>query len=317
MNGLPRPDDIERSILVTHKNCLDGAGCAIMFLRAGGLPENIRYVSAGTLERFVKRDPAFVDSTRFLIIADLGLNDPKYSDHLEARGGLVLIDHHRTSLHMVGRRWAYVGCSDGGPSGGEACGTELLRRYLGQCGYLGPTMYDAFVLAAIIDDHDRWLRRDPNSDRLALLCTFVGQEDIVRRFVNRAMRNDVFSHPEFEMLEVLTRRRDEQIAEDIRRAHVVDDVRWPGHPDVRIAYVVTDNPNTSLLLHRLGELYPDVDATCQVMVGSAKVSMRGVGGFDVAEFAARYGGGGHSAAAGHLFGRDLIEDLIEEIHDRT
>lgn len=143
--SLPRPKDISDAVLVTHRTCLDGAGCAIVFLRAGGRRENIRFVPAGMLENFVKKDPVFAGD-EFIIFADIGLNVPKYATRIDKRGNCVLLDHHKTSAHLADRPWAGVDM--------DACGTELLRRYLGDD--IGPEhTVTCETLARVIDDHDR------------------------------------------------------------------------------------------------------------------------------------------------------------------
>ena len=299
--GLPRFDRIEDAVLVTHRSCMDGAGSALLFIRAGGKRENIRYVSAGMLERFVKTDKVF-NSGAFLIFCDIGFNAPEYAARLDRRGNCVLLDHHKTSLHMQGRPWADIRM--------DACGTELLRQYLG-LDDLGSS-----YLAGVIDSHDRWLTTDvhfPLSTDLACFVSFVGQKDFVNRFADgRPLLPGLFTPFERDMTNVVIRRRDEQIANTMKHVRVRD-VDLSGR-SFKIGYVVSDDPNTSLLLNRLLETYPDVQAACQVMVGHAKVSLRSRGDFDVSTIAQLFGGGGHAAASGHLIDDALIDELISEVH---
>lgn len=289
---------------------MDGAGCALMFMAAGGKRENIRYVPAGMVEKFVKTDPAFEQDV-FLIFADVGLNLPKYAEKFEKRGQLVVLDHHKTSLHMKDREWACIRM--------EACGSELLRRYL-NVGNLIPAEYEATCrnLATIIDDHDRWLLNDPLSMDLAAFMSFVGQADFVDRYANgrkvNDLKTDLFTPFERDVLGILIRRRDEAIVRCIKHAKVRD--LFLGNRDVRVAYVISDEPNTSILLDELLKQKPDVNVAVQVMMSHNKVSLRSRGGVpDVSEIAQQFGGGGHAAASGHLLPHSLIDELIAEIHN--
>ncbi len=294
---LPRPESLRDSVLVTHKSCLDGSGCAIMFLRSGG--KDVKFVAAGMLERFVKDDPLF-QSDKFLIFADIGFNSSKYSDVLDKRGNCVLIDHHKTSLHMDGRYWANIDM--------DACGTELLRRYLKM-----DFATDKFF-ANVIDDHDRWIGNIPEGHDLAMLMSFLGQQEFIERFRERCTSNfeRMFDSEDLRLVAILKRRRDEFIDEAMKHVRTRDVIIC--NRAFRIGYVITDDSNTSMLLMELLKRRSDVQVAAQIMMGHEKVSLRSRGDFDVSELAQRFGGGGHAAASGHLITKSLIDDLIGEIH---
>lgn len=322
MRHLPKPEHLSDAILITHKGCVDGSGCAIMFLNAGGKRDNIRFVGAGAVERFIKESNDF-KSGKFLIFADIGVNLPKYADILEKRGNLVLLDHHKTSLHMKDRYWALIDADD---RSGSRCGTKLLRDYL-----IDNFQNDTHIIQSnnfknfsdIIDDFDRWVRKIPEAEMFSTFMSFVGQDDFISRFVNLNERinanivagrgNRYFTESEDNILSILYRKRDEAIAECLRRA-VIKDVVCNGMQPFKVVYVVTDDPNTTLLLDRLLKEFPEANVGCQIMIGIGKVSLRSRGDIDVSKIAKYYGGGGHHGAAGHMIPPHVINDLIEEIH---
>lgn len=316
---LPKPDHLDAAVLVTHKGCMDGAGCAIMFCGAGGKRENVRFVAAGMVEKFIKSDPVF-KSNKFLIFADVGLNTPKYADVLEKRGNLVMLDHHNTSLHLMGRKWAEIEETN------QRCGTRMLRDYLIEI--VPPpnriTSSSWRVFANTLDDHDRWLRQIPLSEDLATFMSFVGQESFIDRFSDpkericqniAAMRGKVLLTPfEEDLLAILKRRRDEAIEECLKRCQVRS-VTLPDGSLVTMGIMITMEPNVSLLLNRLLEERQEVQVAVSISLEKGAVSMRSRGGSpDVSQIAGLFGGGGHKAAAGHRLPQDLNDLIVEHIY---
>lgn len=302
---LPRPENIADAVLVTHQGCMDGSGCAIMFVRAGGKRENVHYVAAGMMERFLKKNMPDHES-KFVIFADIGINEASHdhADELQKRGNCVLIDHHRTSQHLSGRDWCDIRM--------EACGTELFRQYLG---LEDPS---SKALAVLIQDHDLWLRQDPDSEKLASFTVFAGQDVFVDRFIDRDVRAGVFSPEENEMMRIVEHRRD-GIIESLLKKVKVREVMWgtwaaKGMKVAKVAYIISSEMNVSLLLDRMLAAHPEVDIGCQINVDKGSVSLRSRNGYDVSEFAANFGGGGHKAASGHRLPESILEDIIERIH---
>jgi oligoribonuclease NrnB/cAMP/cGMP phosphodiesterase (DHH superfamily) len=318
--ALPVPEKIEDAVLVTHKGCMDGAGCAIMFMLAGGKRENIHYVAAGMVEKFVKKDPVF-QGDKFLIFADVGLNTPKYADVLERRGNLVLLDHHDTSLHLAGRHWAEI------EEKNQRCGTRMLRDYLianvPGGNILQSSSYRNF--ADTIDDHDRWLREKlPLSEDMATFMVFVGQQDFITRFADPKERicqniaagrsKTLFTPFEDDVINILDRRRDEAIEEAMKKV-TVKEIKLSDGSQVIGAFLISNEPNISLLLNRVLEVYPQAQIAVSVCIEKGATSIRSRGGDpDVGRIASLLGGGGHKAAAGHRLPQDLNEIILEHIY---
>lgn len=310
---LPKPDKISDAVLVTHMGCMDGSGCAILFLAAGGKKENIVYVSAGGVERFV-RENKLIQSDKFLIFADVGftVNGLRYADELEKRGNCVLLDHHATSSHLSDRSWCRIRMG--------ACGTELFRKYLIE-------IHDIPVASKFhenhwanfsqcIDDYDRWQLKIGWSSMLAELAVFYGQDEFVKRYSDpwRFGRSgcpfDTFDMQLFDLLDANVIRGAERAAKNL----IVRDVTYFDRT-IKVGYVMSGNLNTSKLLDEVLKRRMDLDVVCQVMFDGNKVSMRSrADGPDVSKLAMQYKGGGHVHAAGHPISNTFIKQILEEIH---
>lgn len=310
-----KPQNIDDCHLVTHVSCMDGAGCAIMFLASGGKRENVHFIAAGTLSKFIKKDPLW-KSDRFIIFADVGLNvnEAGYTDTMEKRGNCVVVDHHSTSRHMESREWTYIDM--------DACGSELLRRYLVLHGFMfdhHPLLDSYRKLANIIDDFDRFVMKDQRSDDMSMLMTFYGQQKFIDKFQRPYLRfqdENFWTELENEILPILTRKRREAIDKILKRVKVRDvTVEEFFHFPVRIAYVVTGDPNISMLLDEVLRSNPDCMMACSIDPDRTSVSLRSRGEFDVSEFAGLFGGGGHKQAAGHHMNMSLFDELVDGVHD--
>ena len=71
-------------------------------------------------------DPNFGSAYGVMAIASSNLGQQqdaeKYIKQMEQRGNFVMMDHHKTSLHLQGKRWADVRQ--------DLCGCRMLREYL-------------------------------------------------------------------------------------------------------------------------------------------------------------------------------------------
>jgi len=299
IKSLSRFKSIEDVALVTHKNCLDGSGVKIMFLRAGGLKQNIYEVNAGEVGKFLHKHLQDLND-KFLIFADVGLNKD-HDDHkeLEKRGDCVLLDHHSTASHLTNESWCLIDQ--------EKCGTELLRLYLEL------TDDYSYKLSRLIQDDDLWIKKNPESDDLSAFHVFVGSDNFVDRFryTRNVYRESIFDIDEKEIVSMISDRK-ERIIEDLLN-RVYYKKMCVGDNQINIGYIVSSDHNTSPLLNRLLDRRKDLDVACQINIEKGSVSFRSKN-YDVSKLAQLFGGGGHKRASGHSIKEDLLERLIEDIH---
>lgn len=306
--------DLVNTILITHKGCSDGTGCALMFLEAGGKLENIHFVSAGKVDDYIKENN-LLDDPRFILMADISVSKEDCIAALEKRGNVLILDHHKTSIEPLGQKsWATIDMS--------ACGTELLRRHLN----LNEDYYVDY--AAIVDDIDRWVRNKlPWSEDLAEFHRFVGQEEYLKSFYYTGLKRrhkdtwifGTFAYRhlsswlfpnEQEVLQFVKRRRESKIKEAVEKV-IIRDVEINGEL-VKIGYTLSKG--SDLLAVAMLEKYPDIEVACFFNLETGSVSLRSRGEFDVTKIASLYGGGGHRASAGHYMPRSLIMEFVEGIH---
>jgi len=281
---------MRRTQLLTHTD-LDGVGCAVL---VQGVVENAappQLVDNGSIDERVRiaiEERRAEPGRHRILITDHGVNDGTAAlieEWLAAGGELQLLDHHRSSEHLIGRSWATID--------EVHSATGLLWAYLGR-----PARFGEF--AALVEDHDLWLHRDPRSPRLALLLGLLGQQRFLTRFV--AQPEVEFTEGERLVLEVEESRRESYLARKAEQA-ILRDLRG-----VAWAIVYADSYQSELaerLMSRFG-----AGATAIVNPSRRTVSLRGRT-VDVAAIAERQGGGGHARAAAFSF-RDVPLELSLE-----
>jgi len=299
--------NIKKTLLVTHKDCPDGCGCAVIFRAAGGLKENIKFVPAGRgVETFFKKNSDFINSFDKILLADVAPNE-KTAEKIEKEFSHVYcIDHHKSANFLYGRDWCNIDM--------ERCGTYLLFDYLfGKFDPAEPVIGEAPLMKAslhtfaiLTNDRDMWLKQHRKSNEMSLMMDFLGLE----RYVERAME-DFFMKPwkdhEHELLEILAEKKDKYIESRIK------DTRLSERDGIKYGTVLISN-HQSDVLNRIIEVY-DVDCAIGIKLdGTGMVSVRSKDTFDAAEFCAKYSGGGHARSAGHPIDNKTIEEILEVIH---
>lgn len=321
------PEDLSKASLVTHVNCMDGAGCAILFLLLGGREENIHYVGAGTLKKFIDEHPV-MKKDRFIIFADVSLSTVEDANVLEKRGNCVLIDHHLTAKHMQDRSWCYIDC-DG--NSGSGCACMLLLSYLSYSRWLWGDIFmanhEVIDLTNAIDDNDRWLQKDPRSAEMAAYMTFVGQKRFVEAFSDLSRwypptsveyggwnkwGAGIWKDWERTVLEIIQDQKNNNIERIIRDVIVHDVVM--DNEEIPVAYVVSSEQNVSQLLMTVLDRFPNAKVAAQISVDKGAVSLRSRGDVDVSAMAKMFGGGGHRSAAGHPLPKNLSKLIVEDCH---
>ncbi|HXM54030.1 MAG TPA: DHHA1 domain-containing protein [Candidatus Dormibacteraeota bacterium] len=287
-----------QTTLLTHTD-LDGVGCAVLFAGARPGQGPIELVENGAIDERVlevldARLPRAAGHE--VLVTDHGI-DPVTADAADgfvaAGGRFMLLDHHRSSRPLAGRRWAVVD--------EDRSATGLLFDHLGR-----PPAFADF--ARLVEDHDLWRHQDERSARLATLLGLVGAE----RFMARFGGDPAVELREAERLLVDYEEgwREEYVRRKVGQARVVElgGCRW--------AVCFAEQYQSDLAERLMREL--GVAATAIVNPGKRTVSLRGRG-VDVSAIAQRFGGGGHARAAAFTFrgaaleaGLDAFERGLDE-----
>jgi oligoribonuclease NrnB/cAMP/cGMP phosphodiesterase (DHH superfamily) len=302
--------NLDNTLLVTHKNCLDGTSCVLLFLQAGGKRENILMVPAGQVEAAIKRHK-LLDDPRSLLFCDLGVTSTKTMDSLEKRGNCVYIDHHIPSLQFKDRPWCVVNM--------DKCGSKLLSEYLGLNNHIWINEY-----CDLVDDFDRGVRNKlPNSEDLVTFHSFIGSKSYIDKFLLDGFKHRYEQHQpswltssELDILSILNHKQIEAMEESLEtvvfRYFELETNKW-----VKVGYVVSPNtPNYSALLHEMLKRFPEVEVGCVVHSARGTISLASRSeDINVSTLARRFGGGGHARASGHPLPQNLVKDFITNIHD--
>ncbi|MFC0214756.1 DHH family phosphoesterase [Paenibacillus chartarius] len=302
-------------ILVFTHNDLDGVGCGIVARCAFGEQADIRYNSVSSLnpqvERFLakmngaKKRPAEVFITDLSVNSD---NEERMTAYAKAGGTIRLIDHHKSALHLNRHHWSFVQVeyTDGRP----ACATSLFYEHLVEKGHLQPTQALA-QFVELVRQYDTWdWERLGNqmAKRLNDLFYMVSIDEFEGKMVQRLQEHDEFFFDDFEtkILEI----EEERIERYVRRKRREMVQTYVGEECIGIVHAESYH---SELGNELGKEHAHLDYIVILNMGGRKVSLRTVhDGIDVSEIAGRYGGGGHSKAAGCNLSEELYRIYVAE-----
>lgn len=304
--------DLQSYHLFTHAGCMDGSGAAIIFRHAGGAPENIHWVKAGTVDECLAESKIVENPNVPLLLVDIAPDSIDGAMYLNRRGNFFVIDHHKSAERFADKPGFVISV------GNTACGTELFREWLVKNGmtFLDSPPYQRF--AALIDDHDRWVLKHPMSKEIPRFFAFAGQQQFVERFMNIT---DRFAHESergywtpFEvqvlgMIEQAQIRRFKGLLSRFIQRRTEFDGR-----QITVAYIISGEVNCSELLHAYLDKHPEADVACQINLDLNKVSLRSNDKVDITKFAAKFHGGGHRDSGGHGLPDDLSRRIIEAVH---
>lgn len=279
-------------LLLSHGNCLDGVGAAIVTLRALGREKvAVAYAQPGDMAEVLEVLATRPGRGRRLLIADLSLQPDQFDAIVAAcaalrTGGWSIAwrDHHHKQWEglPLERLRAHVD-----PIVVNATATESGASLQQQA--LAPD--DAFLrdLASTIRDRDLWWNKTSDSETLEFALSDLGAKDFVAHYLARAPGPVV----DDAIAAAAKRERDGQQAVKHR---LLDEARYWGDGATRVGVVYGWLPkNTGL--HELLE-----DHGCQVAVNvrpNGKVSLRSRKAAAVCHLVARqFHGGGHPNASG-------------------
>ncbi len=304
---------LENHYLITHAGCMDGSATAIMFMHAGGLRKNIRYVSPDKVDETIAESSVFIDPSRQVLFVDVCPASDDALLFLESRGNFDVIDHHASAKRFADRPGFHIDVEN------SACGCENFRQWLVRGGMAKFDGYPWRRFAQIVDDHDRWILKEPMSIQMPRFFVFTGQQEFVERFmdveerfnVSRAAETTYWTPAESDILRLIENAQ-------ARRFRRVMDKFWIRPVDFRgksytFAYVISGEVNNSELLNAYLKDHPGVDAACQINFDLDKVSLRSNGRLNITEFAMERGGGGHPNSGGYPIPDGIVDKILEAL----
>lgn len=296
--------------LFTH-NDLDGVSCGIIAKLAFGEDVTVSYNSIGRLNQSVG---AFLEEATpddILFVTDLSVNEEnegRISQFLADGGKALLIDHHKTSLHLNTYPWASVTVKQ--EDGKLTSATSLFYEYVVKQNWLSQSE-NIKEYVELVRQYDTWeweANANLDAKRLNDLFFMFSIEEFEEKIINRLATNDTFDFDEVEqtLLKVEESRVDRYIK---RKKREVYQVAVGPH----VAGVVHAESYHSELGNELSKEYSHLDYIAITMVGGKRMSFRTMhDDIDVSEVAGKYEGGGHQKAAGCNLTEKAFKQFVEQ-----
>lgn len=296
--------------LFTH-NDLDGVGCGIIAKLA--CKENVE-VSYNSIGRLNQQVAAFLERATpedVLMVTDLSVNEEneqRISQFVADGGKAVLIDHHKSALHLNAHPWAAVTVQQ--EDGKLTSATSLFYQYAVTQGWLSASRnVEEFV--ELVRQYDTWeweVNANVTAKRLNDLFFMFSIEEFEKKITNKLDAANSFHFDEVEqtLLNVEESRVDRYIK---RKKREVYQVTVGSH----VAGVVHAESYHSELGNELSKEYSHLDYIAIAMVGSKRLSLRTIhDDIDVSEVAGKYEGGGHQKASGCNLTEKAFKQFVEQ-----
>ena len=298
--------DLSQTLLVTHKNCMDGTTCALLFLAAGGKRENIHFTNPTHSESDeLVRD---LIGDKDILLVDVSMSE-KLANTIQTSVfdiSIEVIDHHASAMPLKMYSFCHIDEKN------ESCGSKLfydwllsnttenhgrIRKYKG--------------LVNLVDDIDRWVNQYPESRQLANLHKQIGSQLFFERFLKNP---DTELNPkEIYLLEMYDKKQEIDIRNKKKGLRIVT-LRL-GKDIYKFGFVVcSSGEDPSVLGNDICEdMQLEVDVA--VLISGDGISFRRNRNcnLDLSKFSSVFSGGGHKAAAGcqlsGITGIDLIQTV--------
>jgi uncharacterized protein len=297
--------NISEAKLVTHASCMDGSACAILFIAAGGLKENIHFVSPNHRDVDEVISDLLETWSGPIILADISIS-LKLAKKV-GRSDVVLLDHHKSSIPLANFKWCEIDKEN------TRCGSMMFYDWLLYNMIHPPPIFVNYEnLVTLVDDNDRWIRAYSDSGSLALFHEVLGQDLFVDRFLKNP--DPILDMMEHYALNLEISKRDKYIERKKKQVQVIER-EINGHK-VRLGFVASGT-HQSLLGNMICD-DPELNVDIAVLVGSS-ISLRASKAcpVDLSVVAKLNGGGGHQAASGcsldKMLGKSLVEYVIDNL----
>lgn len=301
--------------LVTHKNCMDGAGCAILYRALGGRQEDIHFTNPGHEQSDELVKELLIEKGHAVLIADVSISveaaKELFSPHNLRTHVCELVDHHKSAIPLdnLGLPGFEIDVQN------SRCGCKMLFDFFLKASVGDNKVIRAYAdLVNVIDDHDRWIKQDSRSDDIAMLYMVLGQKLFIERFIKNPQIE--FTNEEKYVISLEKYKMQEEIEEKKRTVQSAIYNRKINGKTYRFGFVY----GTRFTSSTGNALYedPSLNLDAVVLVSGNTISMRTAKSseVDVSAIASNYGGGGHRAAAGFSIKALLGQTLVEFVADK-
>jgi oligoribonuclease NrnB/cAMP/cGMP phosphodiesterase (DHH superfamily) len=293
---------------------LDGLGCGLVAKIAFGEKVDVSYCSYRNLNQRVE---AFIGNPEHsnyeIYISDLAVNgvvEKKLSKRFQEGKLVRMVDHHVTAMHFNEYKWAIV--KPEYENGKKTCATSLLYADLLENHLIEENKaLEEFI--ELVRQYDTWEwdeNNNFNAKRLNDLFYILNREKFEEEMIKRMTENAVsFSLTETEnmLLDIEEQKINRYIHSKSRQMvqSVVDDY---------CVGIIHAEQYLSELGNALNNLYPHIDMIVILNMSGKKMGFRTIhDNINVAEYAKRYGGGGHPKASGSEMNESAFEKFVLKV----
>jgi uncharacterized protein len=293
---------------------LDGLGCGVVAKMAFDDKVDVSYCSHRNLNQRVESYLEEMDKEDGrIIITDMAVNEAvekKLAARFKEGQSIKLIDHHVTALHFNDYEWGYV--KPEYDTGKKTCATSLFYDYLLEKDEIrSHKALEEFI--ELVRQYDTWEWDETDNitaKRLNDLFYILNRTEFEEEMIERlTLYPDSFSLTDMEntlldiednKIERYIRSKNRQIVQTYIEDYCVG--------------IVHAEQYLSELGNELNKLNPHLDMIALINVGTKKIGLRTIHDHvNVAEFAARFGGGGHPKASGCELTREAFNMFVLDV----
>ncbi|WP_040208713.1 DHH family phosphoesterase [Neobacillus jeddahensis] len=295
---------------------LDGLGCGLIAKIAFGEKANVFYSSYRNLNQ---RVDSFIshpgNNHEDVYITDLAVNEvieKKLEERFQHGRHIQMIDHHVTAMHFNQYKWGKV--LPEYENGKKTCATSLFYDFLIEQEMMDRNhALEEFI--ELVRQYDTWEWDENNNvaaKRLNDLFYIMNREQFEEEMLKRLTENkDSFRLTDTEnmILDIEEQKINRYIHSKSRQIvqTIVDDY---------FVGIVHAEQYLSELGNALNNIYPHLDMIVLMNVSGKKMGFRTIHEeVNVAEFAQKYGGGGHPKASGSEMTKEAFETFIVNVFD--
>lgn len=296
--------------LFTHTD-LDGVGCAIVGLHSFK-DIDIEYCNYDDVDykisKFIAEESYGYDK---VFITDISVSEDVAREINEYIGNkTILLDHHATAKWLNKYNWAKVDDYEISPDPKvdkqKSSGTSMFYDYLWDNHNINLPWLLNFIEMVRQYDTWEWTTKFNNTHPKLLnnLYYLIGRERFIKRFMDNTITQ--FTEEEMLLLDIEQKRIEKYINKKEKQLII-------RQFDEYVVGIVFAEQYHSELGNELAKRN-NVDFVIIINPDDKKVSYRGIkNDIHLGEFAKRYGGGGHSQAAGSQFKEDILINMINNI----
>jgi uncharacterized protein len=295
---------------------LDGLGCGLIAKLAFGDKANVYYCSYRNLNQRVEtviKNPE--NNNVEIYITDLAVNEmveKKLEERFKQGKPVQMIDHHVTAMHFNQYKWGRV--IPEYETGKKTCATSLFYDFLIENEKMERNKaLEEFI--ELVRQYDTWEWDENNNvtaKRLNDLFYIRNREPFEEEMLKRLTENTdtfILSDTENMLLDIEEQKINRYIHSKSRQMvqTFIDDY---------CVGIVHAEQYLSELGNALNNIYPHLDMIVLLNMGGKKMGFRTIHDeVNVAEFAKRYGGGGHPKASGSELTGEAFNQFVVNVFE--